>query len=90
MIATRLEQFRDFNLSVLPAQLQIHASLSSNLLQLPLLCELLIQLLQILNAIGARLDDGILGAELSIGLNTQLDAGEERVRGLVCGEEDVW
>ena len=69
---------------------QIRASLTSNLLQLPLLGELLVQLLQLLDDVGTGLDDGVLGADLSVGLDAQLDRGEEWMRRLVGCEQDVW
>lgn len=80
---------QQFALAHSTSQSQVHASLASNLLQLPFLRELLIQLLQILNNIGASLNNGIFGAQLAISLNAQLDVGEEGVRGLVGSEEDV-
>ena len=62
---------------------------NSNLLQLPLLGELLIEHLQLLDELLTRADDRLLGTDLPIRLHAQFEGGEERVRDLVAGEEDV-
>jgi hypothetical protein len=64
-------------------------TLTSDLLELPFLGELLIQSLQLLNQVSTSSDDGILGSEGSIGLDTQFKGCEQRVRDFVGGEENV-
>lgn len=64
-------------------------SLSRNLLQFPLLGELLIQLLKFLDHICAGLDNGVFGRDLAIGLHAELEGREERVGNLVGGEQNV-
>jgi hypothetical protein len=63
--------------------------LTSDLLELPFLGELLIQSLQLLNQVSTSSDDGVLGSEWSIGLDTQFKGCEQRVRDFVGGEQDV-
>jgi hypothetical protein len=65
------------------------ATLTSDLLELPFLGELLIQSLQLLNQVSTSSDDGVLGSEGSIGLDTQFKGCEQRVRDFVGGEQDV-
>lgn len=60
-----------------------------NLLQFPLLGELLIQHLQLLDQLLARLHHGLARRHLAVGLHAQFEGREERVRDLVAGEEDV-
>jgi hypothetical protein len=64
-------------------------TLTSNLLEFPFLCKLLIQSLQLLNQVSTSSDDSILGCEGSISLNTQLKGCEQRVRDFVGGEQNV-
>ena len=75
-----------------PLVLQAHLELPplpSNLPHLPLLRELLVQPLQLLHKLIARLHHRLLGRHLAIRLHAQLEDREERVRDLVGGEEDV-
>ena len=62
---------------------------NGNLLQLPLLGELLIEHLQLLDELLTRADHRLLGTDLPIGLHAQFEGGEEWVWDLVAGEEDV-
>jgi hypothetical protein len=61
----------------------------SHLLQLELLGELLVELLQLGDELAASLDDGGFGSDLAVGVNAELEGGEERVRDFVGGEGDV-
>jgi hypothetical protein len=65
------------------------ATLTSNLLELPLLGELLVKSLKLLDQITTGANDGVLGGELAISLDTQFKGCEQRVRDLVGGEENV-
>lgn len=67
----------------------MRGSVRRNLLELPLLGELLIQHLQLLHQLLASLHHRLLRADLSIRLHAKLEGSEERVRDLVAGEEDV-
>ena len=51
-------------------------ALASDLLQLPLLGKFLIETLQLLNELTTGADDGVLGSDGTIGLNTQFEAGK--------------
>lgn len=51
-------------------------ALASDLLQLPLLGELLVETLQLLNELTAGTDDSVLGGDGAVGLDTQLEAGK--------------
>lgn len=64
-------------------------SLSCNLLQFPLLGELLIQLLKFLDHICAGLDNSVFRRDLAVGLHAELEGREQRVGDLVGGEQDV-
>ena len=62
---------------------------TSNLLQLHFLRELLVELTQLLDQVLASVDDCFLWCDLAVCLNSKLESGEEWVRDLVAGEEDV-
>ena len=62
---------------------------TSNLLQLHFLRELLVELTQLLDQVLASVDDCLLWCDFAICLNSKLEGGEEWVRDLVAGEEDV-
>jgi hypothetical protein len=66
------------------------ATLAGDLLELPFLCELLIQSLQLLNQVSTSSDDGVFGCQGSIGLDAQFKGCEQRVRDFVGGEQNVW
>lgn len=76
------------NQNVFPSQISV--SSARNLLQLPFLGELLIQLLQVLHNIGTGLDDGLLGRQTAVCLYSELEVGEQRMRYSVRGEDDLW
>lgn len=65
------------------------ATLTSDFLEFPFFCELLIQSLQLLNQVSTGSDDSILGCEGSISLYTQFKGCEQRMRDFVGGEQDV-
>lgn len=69
--------------------LQLHATGSSDLLQLPFLGKFLVQLLQLVDQVAAGLDNGLLRRNTAISLHTQLECREERVRNLVGDKYDV-
>lgn len=60
-----------------------------HLLELELLGELLIELVKLGDELAAGLDEGVLRGDLAVGVDAQLEGGEERVRDLVGGEGDV-
>jgi hypothetical protein len=62
---------------------------SSHLLQLEFLGELLVELLQLGDELAASLDNGGFGSDLAVGVDAELEGGEERVRDFVGGESDV-
>jgi len=61
----------------------------SHLLQLEFLGELLVELLELGDELTTGLDNGGLGSDLAVGVDTELERGEERVRDFVGGEGDV-
>lgn len=61
----------------------------SHLLELELLCELLVELLQLGDELAACLDDSGFGCDVAVGVDAQLEGREERVWDLVGGEGDV-
>lgn len=61
----------------------------SHLLQLELLGELLVEFLELGDELTAGLDQGRLGGDLAVGVDAELEGGEQRVRDLVGGEGDV-
>jgi hypothetical protein len=60
-----------------------------HLLQLKLLGELLVELLKLVDQLLASLDNSGLGSDLAVGVNAELERGEERVGDFVGGEGDV-
>lgn len=68
--------------------LHFHA-LRCNLLQLPFLSEFLIELLELSYKVLACLDDCVSRAQLPVCLHAHVEDGEQRVRDLVGGEDDV-
>lgn len=67
----------------------LRIALADNLLAEPFGRETRIQHMQILYNVLAALDDRILRRNSSVGTNTELERGEERVRDFVGGEGDV-
>lgn len=63
-------------------------ALADNALSDPFRLEAIIELGQVSNDLPARLHDGFLGRDGAVGLDAQLERGEERVRDFVRGEED--
>ena len=60
-----------------------------HLLQLELLGELLVELLEFGDEFAAGLDNGGFGSDFAVGVDAELEGGEERVRDLVGREGDV-
>ena len=65
------------------------SSVRRNLLELPLLRELLIQHLQLLHQLLTSLHHRLFWTDFSIGLHAELERREEWVWDLVAGEEDM-
>jgi hypothetical protein len=74
---------------VLLARHALRLALADNLLAEPLGCEALLQQLEVLNDVPAALDDGVLGCDGAVGRDAELEGRKERMRDLVCGEDNV-
>jgi hypothetical protein len=67
----------------------VRLALADNLLAEPFGLEAAVQDVQIRDDILAAADDSLLGCDGAVGLDAQLEGGEERVGNLVGGEDDV-
>jgi hypothetical protein len=74
---------------VLLARHALRLALADNLLAEPLSREALLQQLEVLDNVPAALDDGILGCDGAVGRDAELEGRKERMRDLVCREDDV-
>jgi hypothetical protein len=74
---------------VLLARHALRLTLADNLLAEPLSREALLQQLEVLDNVPAALDDGILGCDGAVGRDAELEGRKERMRNLVCREDDV-
>jgi hypothetical protein len=74
---------------VLLARHALRLALADNLLAEPLGREALLQQLEVLNDVPAALDDGILGCDGAVSRNAELKGRKQRMRDLVCGEDNV-